>query len=172
MGGLGAVTAAAGVAAWLTNAVVVGLALGIFGTVLIVLSIIQHLLLRRDELHSIEQAVLRKDGVELFLRNGEVRGISWRDSDLALTLISRKAAPPANREYLLVWLSDAKIPAIEVSAEGYETIIHEAEAQRLLVSTRRRGRRETSPQWVEIRQGESPTGGTFRSSASVQSGEE
>ena len=153
MGGLGAVTAAAGVAAWITNAVIVGLALGIFGAVLIALALVQHVLLRRDLRHSPEEVVLREGGVELFLHNGDVRGLSWTDADLALNLVSRKAPPPAQREYLLVWMSDPKIPSIELSADGYERLKNAAEAQRLLVSVNRRGRGDAGTQWVEIRQG-------------------
>jgi len=153
MGGLGAVTAAAGVAAWITDALVPGLALGVFGAVLITLALVQHMLLRRDHSHWPVQAVLREDGVELFLRNGEVRGLSWADSDLALNLISRKAPPPANREYLLVWMSDPKIPSIELSAEGYDRLRQAAEAQRLIVMANRRGRSETGTEWIEIRHG-------------------
>lgn len=153
MGGLGAVTAAAGVTAWITHALAVGLAFGIFGTVLIVLAVIQHLLLRRDLLHSPDQAVLREGGVELFLRNGEVRGLSWTDADMALNIISRKAPPPANREYLLVWMPDLKIPSMELSADGYGRLKHAAEAQQLIVSERRRGRGEAATLWTEIRQG-------------------
>ncbi len=165
MGGLGAVTAAGGVAAWITNGLVVGLALGIFGAVLIVLGLIQHLLLRRDVQHWPDQVVLREDGVELFLRNGEVRGLSWTDPDLALNLISRKAPPPAHREYLLVWMSDPKIPSIELSADGYERLKSAAEAQRLPVSVRRRGRDEAGTQLIEIREAaqspyESPSSST------------
>lgn len=153
MGGLGVVTATAGVAAWITHALLDGLALGIFGTVLIALALIQQLLLRRDHQHWANQVVLREDGVELFLRNGEVRGLSWTDSDLALNLISRKAPSPAGREYLLVWMSDPKIPSIELSAEGYERLKYAAEAQRLIVSVTRRGRSQAGTQWIEIRQG-------------------
>src|SRR5208283_985186 len=117
-----------------------GLALGIFGTVLIVLGLIQHLLLRRDLQHWPDQVVLREDGVELFLRNGEVRGLSWADSDLALNLVSRKAPPPVHREYLLVWMSDPKIPSIELSADGYSRLKSAAETQRLVVTVNRPGR--------------------------------
>lgn len=153
MGGLGAVTAAGGVAAWVTNGREIGLALGIFGGVLIVLGLIQHLLLRRDLQHWPDQVVLRESGVELFLHNGEVRGLSWTDSDLALNLVSRKASPPANREYLLVWMSDPKIPSAELSADGFERLKQAAEAQRLMVTVNRRGRGEAGTQWMEIRRG-------------------
>jgi len=172
MGGLGAVTAAAGVAAWITSALVPGLALGVFWAVLIVLALVQHILLRRDHAHWPDQAVLREDGVELFLRNGEVRGLSWTDSDLALNLISRMAPPPANREYLLVWMADPKIPSIELSADGYERLKQAAEAQRLIVTTSRRGRGEMGTQWTEIRHGAPSFEGAPASPAGTPSHEE
>jgi len=153
MWGLGAVTAAGGVAAWITNGRVAGLALGIFGTVLIVLGLIQHLLLRRDLQHWPDQVVLREDGLELFLHNGEVRGLSWTDSDLAIDLVERRAPPPANREYLLIWVVDSKIPPVELSADGYARLRQAAEAQRLIVTERRRGRGEAGTQWIEIHHG-------------------
>jgi hypothetical protein len=97
--------------------------------------------------------------VELFLRNGEVRGLSWTDSDLALDLVSRKAPAPATREYLLVWMPDPKIPSIELSADGYERLTKAAEAQRLRVTMSRRGRDEGGTQLIEIRPGaQSPYG--------------
>ncbi len=172
MGGLGAVTAAGGVAAWITNGRVVGLALGIFGAVLIVLGLVQHLLLRRDVQHWPDQVVLREDGVELFLRNGEVRGLSWPDPDLALNLISRKAPPPAHREYLLVWMSDPKIPSIELSADGYGRLKSAAETQRLVVTVNRRGRDPAGTEWIEIRKGGPSIYGPSSSAVSTHSREE
>jgi len=172
MGGLGAVTAAAGIAAWITNAQVIGLALGIFGAVLIALALVQRVLLRRDAQNAADQVVLREDGVELFLHNGEVRGLSWTDADLALNLISRKTPPPASREYLLVWMLDSKIPSIELSADGFERLKSAAEAHHLLVSITRRGRGDAPTQWVEIRQEESSLNETLIPTAKAARQEE
>ena len=165
MGTLGAVTAAAGIAAWAIHVFLVGLALGVFGALLIVLALIQHILLRRDYQHWAKEVVLREDGVEIFLRNGDVRGLSWTDSDFALNLVSRAAPAPANREYLLVWMPDPRIPSIELSAEGYGLLKQSAEHQRMIVSHHRRGRKESATVWTEIRQG--GPGGTLPTSGSV-----
>ena len=153
MGVLGAVTTAAGIAAWAIHDRLVGLALAAFGGVLIVLALIQHILLRRDDRHWATEVVLRTDGVEIFLRNGDGRGMSWTDSDFALNLVSRAAPAPENREYLLVWMPDPRIPSIELSAEGYDLLKQAVENQRLLVSPHRRGRKESATVWTEIRQG-------------------
>lgn len=151
MGGLGAVTAAAGVTAWITHALVVGLALGIFGAVLILLGVIQHVLLRRDFQHWPDQALLWDEGLELVLRNGEVRGATWSDPDLVLHLVTRRARPPAGREYLLVWMMDPRIPAVELSSEGFDRVKKMAESHQLLVSERHRGSPEKGTTHVEIR---------------------
>jgi hypothetical protein len=150
MGGLGAVTAAAGVVVWIANVDVVGLALAIFGAVLVSLAVTQHVLLRRDLQHWPDQVVLRDDGVELFLRNGEVRGVAWMDSDFALNLISRAAPPPAGREYLLAWMPDPKIPSVELSADGFDRLVRAAEARHLAVTVRRSGRSGGETQLIEI----------------------
>jgi hypothetical protein len=150
---LGAVTAAAGVALWITNRSSLGLALGAFGAVLIVLGALQYMILRRDRAHWPDQAMLWEGGVELVLHNGEVRGVSWSDPDLALNLISRRAPPPADREYLLIWMSEGKIPSAELSAEGFARLRKAAEAAQLLVTEPHRSRRPDALQWVEIRPG-------------------
>ena len=152
-GVLGAITAAAGLAVWITNSSLVGLALGVFGVVLIVLAVVQHNLLRRDSQHWPDQAILREGGVELFLHNGEVRGAAWSDSDIAFHLIERRAPSPANREYLLVWLMDSKIPPVELSAEGFDGLNRATVEWNLTVKESRRGSRPDATRLIEITQG-------------------
>jgi len=149
----GAVTASAGVAEWATVGSALGLALGAFGSVLLVLGIVQHHLYRRDQAYWPDQAHLWADGVELVLHNGEVRGATWSDPDLALHMISRRAPPPIEREYLLVWLADSKVPPVELSAQGFDQLRQAAAHHDLEVSQSQRGRRADGVLLIEIRQG-------------------
>jgi hypothetical protein len=150
---LGAVTAAAGVGLYLTDRSPLGLALGAFGAVLVVLGVLQHLIIRRDRSNWPDQVVLWDDGVELVLHNGEVRGISWDDPELAIDLVSRRAPPPADREYLLVWMAEGKIPSAELSAEGFDRLRRAAVDHHLLVSQPNPSRRPDGLQLFEIRPG-------------------
>jgi len=161
-GVLGAITAAAGFAVWITSSSIVGLALGVFGGLLIILGVIQHNLLRRDGQHWPDQAVLREGGVELFLHNGEVRGATWSDSDLAFHLVERRAPPPANREYLLIWLMDSKVPPVELSAEGFDRLNRATVDRNLRVNESRRGSRPDATRLIEIRQRASGVSGETR----------
>lgn len=153
LGTLGAVTAAAGVALFLTDRSPLGLALAAFGAVLVVLGALQHLLIRRDRAHWPDQVLLWDGGVELVLHNGEVRGLSWDDPDLALDLVSRRAPAPADREYLLVWMSEGRIPSAELSLDGFEQLRRAAEGQHLMVTQPNPSRRPDGLQIIEIRPG-------------------
>jgi len=149
---LGTITAAAGIALWITEGVSLGLALGAFGAVLIALGTIQHFLYRREQFHWPDQAHLWSDGIELVLHNGEVRGASWSDPDFALQLVARRVSPPAAREYLLIWLMDSRVPPVELSADGFDQLRQVAVDRGLQVSQGRRGSRSDSTQWIEMRQ--------------------
>lgn len=151
LGFLGAVSVAAGTALWTTTRSQPGIAVAVFGAVLIGLAAAQHLLFRRDLAHWPEQALLFEDGIELVLHNGEVRGAHWSESDLMIQLVDRRAPAPLNREYLLVWMMDPKIPPVELSAEGYERVRRAAEERFLQVSQRLRGGRKNATRVVEIR---------------------
>lgn len=148
---LGAVTASAGVAFRIESGSIAGLAIGAFGAVLLVLGIVQHYLHKRDLNHWPSDVILWHEGVELVLPNGEVRGATWSDSDLALELVSRRAPDPAKREFLLLWLPDPKIPPIQLSEEGYTMLAKTAADGGLSISPRRRGSRGDSLQVIEIR---------------------
>lgn len=150
---LGAIAAAAGVALWISTGSALGLALGLFGGVLIVLGVVQHLLLRRDLNHWPTDALLWDDGLELVLYNGEVRGASWTDPDIGLHLVARRAPAPAQREYLLVWLMESSIPPVELSAEGFDRVTRAAVDRGLKISQTRKGSRKDAPQLIDIRQG-------------------
>jgi len=154
---LGAVTTSAGIAFWATAGSVLGLALGAFGAVLIVLGVIQHFLHKRDLDHWPTDVVLWKEGIELVLPNGDVRGATWSDSDLALELVSRRAPLPAKREYLLLWLPDSKIPPAQLSADGFERLAKLAADGGLHISQTRRGARADAVQVIRIL---SPPSGT------------
>ena len=147
----GAVTASAGFAFWIASGSTVGIAIGAFGVVLVVLGIVQHFLLIRDVAHWPSDVLLWDEGVELVLPNGEVRGVTWSDPDLALELVSRRAPVPAKREYLLLWLPDSKIPPVQLSEEGYERLARVATAGGLRISQNRRGGRADAFQVVQIR---------------------
>ncbi len=153
LGTLGAVTAAAGVALYLTDGSPLGFAFGAFGAVLAALGVVQHLLIRRDRVHWPDQVLLWNGGVELVLHNGEVRGLSWDDPDLALDLVAQRAPPPAGREYLLVWMAEGRIPSAELSSEGYDRLRRAAEGQHLLVTQPNPPRRPDGREIIEIRPG-------------------
>jgi hypothetical protein len=150
---LGAVTAVAGLGLFLTDRSPLGLALGAFGGVLIVLGVLQHLIIRRDRANWPDQVLLWEGGLELVLHNGEVRGISWDDPDLSINLVSRRAPAPADREYLLVWMAEGKIPSAELSSDGFTQLRRAAEGRHLLVTESRASRRANALQLVEIRPG-------------------
>ena len=155
LGLLGAVTASAGGALWITTRSLVSVALGLFGGVLIFLGVVQYLLYQRDRAHWPDQAILWNDGVELVLHNGEVRGATWADSDLAMDLVDRRAPSPADREYLLVWMMDSKIPPVELSAEGFARLTQATVDRHLHVIESRRGSHSDATKLVVIRQGSS-----------------
>ncbi len=147
---LGVVTASAGTAMWVTTKSGVGIALAGFGGVLLLLGVVQHLLYRRDQAHWPDQAHLWSDGLELVLRNGEVRGASWSDPDFSIELIARRAPSPAEREYVMIWLMDPKIPPVELSAKGFERVRQSAATYGLDLSQNRRGSRADSTQMIHI----------------------
>ena len=148
----GTFTAIIGAAVWILSPSDLALGLAVLGGVLIVLGYVQYLLYRRDQTNWPDQAYLWKGGVELVLHNGDVRGVSWTDPDLALDLVARKAPAPAGREFLLVWMTEGKIPSAEITEEGFDKIQRAAVAGELTVLNRRGGRRADSTQTVEIRQ--------------------
>ncbi len=149
----GVVTAAAGIALWLIDHSIVGIAFAAFGGVLIVLGVAQHILLRRELAHWPMDALLFDEGIELTLTNGEVRGVMWSDPQLSIVLVNRRAPAPAGREFLLVWMMDSRIPLIELSAEGFDRLMRVAATQRLDVNERRRGHGDKAARWIEIRPG-------------------
>jgi hypothetical protein len=151
MATLGGVILAAGVADWFVTRSPIGLAIAVFGVVLLALGMVQHVLYRRDLAHWPTDVILWDEGIELVLPNGEVRGQVWTDSDIGLQLINRKAHPPADREYLLLWLPDPKIPAVELSAEGFERLTKATSNAGLQISVVRKGHRERGTQMVQIR---------------------
>ena len=152
LGILGALTAGIGAALWVLAPSSLALLLAILGGVLILLGYVQYRLYRRDIAHWPEQAILWDGGIELVLHNGEVRGVSWTDPDLALDLVARRAPAPAGREFLLVWMSEGRIPSVEVTEEGFEKVQRVAVAQELTVLQHRKGRKADATQTVEIRQ--------------------
>ncbi len=151
--GLGGTVVAAGVAVYLTNGSVLGIAFALFGAVLLGLGAVQHVLLRRELANWPLDALLFEDGIELVLSNGEIRGLPWADPTFSLALVSRKAPAPAHREFLLVWTNEGKIPSVELSEEGFEAVLREASARRLLIEERRRGRGDAPARWILVTAG-------------------
>lgn len=161
---LGAIVLGAGLAVFLTNGSLLGIAFALFGAVLLVLGVVQHLLLRRELAHWPKEALLHEDGIELVLRNGEVRVLGWSDPEFAMALVARRAKPPVNREWLLLWIADTKVPSVELSEEGFDAVMREAEAHRLVVNERRRGKGDAESRWIEVRAYGSPTAAPGRAS--------
>ncbi len=148
---IGGITASAGIADLITTRSTVGIAIAVFGFALLALGVVQHLLYQRDLKHWPTDVLMWDEGVELVLANGEVRGVMWSDADIALQLVSRKAPKPAEREYLLLWLQDSKIPAVELSAEGYDRLTKTAADAGLQFAIVRRGHRTKGTQLIQIR---------------------
>jgi len=148
---IGSVTAAAGIATWVTSGELLGLAIAVFGAVLLALGVIQHTLYLRDQVHWPDQAYVWTDGLELVLHNGEVRGASWSDPDFGLQLVARRSRPPVDREYLLIWLMDAKVPPVELSADGFDQVRQRAADHGLDLAQTRRGARADSMQLIHVR---------------------
>ena len=149
---IGAVTAAAGIADWVTTRSSFGIVIGVFGAILLAFGVLQHWLHKRDIAHWPTDVLLWQDGVELVLSNGEVRGLMWSDPDLAIQLIARKAPAPANREFILLWLTDSKVPVVEISEEGFELLSKTAFGKGLQIAMTRRGPRVNGTQMIQIRQ--------------------
>jgi len=157
---LGAVTASTGAASWVTTPGPLGLALAVFGGILLVLGVVQHLLYRRDLVHWPDEAFLWTDGVELVLHNGEVRGASWSDPDFALQLIARRAAAPIGREFVMIWLMDSKVPPVELSPQGFDQLRQGAANHGLELAQTRRGSRADSTQFIYVHPSSAATAAT------------
>ncbi len=151
---LGLATTAIGAVLWLLAPSSLALGLVGLGGLLMLLGYVQYRLYRRDLALWPDQAILWDGGIELVLHNGDVRGVSWTEPDLALDLVARKAPSPAGREFLLVWMSEGKIPSVELTEEGFERVQRVAVAHELTVMQRRHGRAADARQTVEIRQNE------------------
>ncbi len=151
---LGLATTAIGAVLWLLAPSSLALGLVGLGGLLMLLGYVQYRLYRRDLALWPDQAILWDGGIELVLHNGDVRGVSWTEPDLALDLVARKAPSPAGREFLLVWMSEGKIPSVELTEEGFERVQRVAVAHELTVMQRRHGRVADARQTVEIRQNE------------------
>jgi hypothetical protein len=147
---LGAVVAAAGLFLFLGNRQLINLPIALFGAILIALGAAQFFLLQRDREHWPDRAFLWDGGIELMLHNGDVRGLSWTDADLAFGLMSRPARPPVNREFLLIWLRDKNVPSIELSEEGFHQLRQIAVDRRMNVQEIRKGRDARLTQWLTI----------------------
>ena len=147
---LGAIVASAGLFLYLSNRDVINLPIALFGAILIVLGAAQYFLLKRDREHWPDHALLWDGGVELMLHNGDVRGLSWTDHDLAFGLVTRPARPPVDREFLLIWLRDKNVPTIELSEEGFRRLRQVAEDRRMNVQENRKGRDARLTQWLTI----------------------
>jgi hypothetical protein len=148
---LGAVIAAAASGLWITRPSVLADGLLVFGALLILLGVVQHLLLKRDRAHWPDQAYLWADGLELVLHNGEIRATSWTDPKLALDIYLRPLRGVPNEEILLVWKSDAHVPPCQLSVEGFERIRETAIAHGLEFAEFRDGNRKRSMRAYEIR---------------------
>jgi hypothetical protein len=162
---LGSVVASAGLLLFYSNRVLINLPIALFGAILIVLGVAQYFLMRRDREHWPDRVFLWEGGVELVLHNGDVRGVSWTDPDLALGLVTRPARPPVGREWLLLWLRDKNVPTIELSEDGFNRVRQSAEVRRLHIQENRRGRGARLSQWIEIHPYELGQGATKRSEA-------
>lgn len=149
---VGVLAAAAGVATWITSGSNAGIAVAAFGAVLILLGVAQHLLYRRELAHWPTDVLLQDVGLELVLPNGEVRGAMWSDPDFALQLVARPAHVSSNREFLLIWLAESRIPPVEITGEGFDLLRQIASTNGLIVSQTQRGSRSNPTQSVTIRQ--------------------
>jgi len=150
---LGSICAGAGAALWFTHGSIVAEALVSFGAILIGLGLVEHVLLRRDRMHWVDQAHLWNDGIELILHNGEIRAASWTDPGLAFDIFVRPRRKPTDDERLLIWRKDPKVPPCDLSEVGLDKLKHAVTAHELGFTEFRRGRRTREARAYEVRAG-------------------
>lgn len=152
---LGSVCAAAGSAVWLGRgpASLPALGLLIFGSLLVVLGVVESVLLRSAKANAPEAAHIWDEGVELILSSGGVRGVLWEDPKLALDVYLRARRGTSEPERLLVWLMDGGIPPCDLSPTGFERIESAVVAHHLGCTEVRRGRHGRETRILSIRPG-------------------
>jgi len=148
---LGGVILAASAGLWFTHPSAVADALLVFGLVLAVLGVVQHLLLVRGRAHWPDQAFLWSDGLELVLHNGEIRAAPWNDPKFVLDVYCRPVRGVSDDEILLVWKMDARVPPCQLSVVGFDQLRMAATAHGLDVIEFRTGNRRRDMHAYEIR---------------------
>jgi hypothetical protein len=140
----------AGIAFWIESGSAVGIAFAVFGAVLVLLAVVQHFMLRRDLAHWPTDVLLYDEGLEVTLANGEVRGTTWTEPEISLILLSRPVRGSENREVLLMWGMDSKLPSAEITVEAFDRLPQVARDHGLVVEEQRRGSRLRPTRWVHI----------------------
>lgn len=148
---LGAVCAGAGAALWATSsASLPALGFVAFGGVLVVLGLALYALLRRDRELAPEEAHVWDEGIEILLKNGEIRAASWIDPDLALAILVRFRRRSAEPDRLLCWRMDHRVPPADLSAEGLDRMLQAAASHDVVLSQERQGRSARAPRFYAI----------------------
>jgi hypothetical protein len=113
---------------------------------------------RTDEQLQVTQAHLWAEGIELELRNGELRAFAWDDPTLEIEVFERARGPGREPERLMRWRADRRVPAFPITGEGLQAITGAAIANRLRVKEVRWGRQGRETRATEILAG-SPSEG-------------
>lgn len=147
----GAITAAAAGTDLILHPSSLAIVLVIFGLVLIVLALVQHLLLLLERRRWPDSAFLWADGIELVLHNGEVRAVEWTDSQLAFDLFRRPIRGDPEGEILLEWKMGGYVPPCPITEDGFQQIQATAVDHGLGMAEFRHGSRKAEVRIFEVR---------------------
>ncbi len=148
---LGVVCAGAGGALWATSrSALPALAFVAFGSLLIGLGIYLHFLVKRDAELAPEEAHVWNEGIEILLRNGEIRAASWTDPHLALAILVRYRRGSTEPERLFYWRTDPRVPPTDLSGDGLDRLLRAAATHDVVLSQERKGRSPRAPRFYAI----------------------
>ncbi len=150
---LGVICAGASTALWVTDRSVISLGLLAFGSLLVGLGLVEHLLIGRDRKYHVDQALLWATGIELLLHNEEIRAASWTDAKLALDIFVHPRRGNLDEDRILVWRMDSRVPPCDLSEDGLEHLKGAVVTHGLRLREFRGGRKTRESHAYEIRPG-------------------
>lgn len=148
--GLGAVTLGSGAGLVLAHYALVAFAILAFGLLLMILGAVQHLLFLRGRDRWPTQLVLFDTGVEVVLRNGDVRAAEWNDPKLALEVQTHPRSDGSGDAATLFWRMDRSIPPCAITADGFAKLQGEIVGRGLSMNDSRRGPRRQETRVLQI----------------------
>ncbi len=149
---LGAVSASAATALWITTRVsYVAVGVLAFGVLLIGLGVLLYRILARDRRRWPEELHAWDEGIELLLHDGELRAAPWTDPRLALDVFVRHPRRSNDAERLLVWRMGTPVPPCDLSREGFDRLMDVVVSRGHELVEYRRGAKGRESRAVEIR---------------------